>query len=115
LEELSLPFWSAPAGSGSGDVIAFSGESDLFSSAGTESSLTDFFQNSLPRGREVGPPFSLAASFVVLVDVGFLASSLLSWDIKFALSDLTSDEVAGDFSAPFRVLKKIKMTSGFQK
>lgn len=65
-----------------------------------------FFQNSLLRGREVGPAFSLAASFAVSVDVGFLAAPLVSWDIKFALSDLTSDEVAGDFSAPYRVKKK---------
>lgn len=54
----------------------------------------------------MGPAFSLAASFAVSVDVGFLAAPLVSWDIKFALSDLTSDEVAGDFSAPYRVKKK---------
>lgn len=59
-----------------------------------------FFQNSLPRGREVGPPFSLAPSFAVSVGVGFLAASWVSWGIKLALSDLRSAEVVGDFSAP---------------
>lgn len=65
----------------------------------------------------MGAPLSLVASFAVSVDVGFLAASLVSWDIKLALSDLTSDEVAGGFSAPYQAKKekKIKVMSGFQK
>lgn len=65
-----------------------------------------FFQNSLPRGRGEGPPFCLAPSFAVSVGVGFLAAPWVSWGTKVALSDFRSADVAGDFSAPYRVFKQ---------
>lgn len=65
----------------------------------------------------MGAPFSLGASFAVSEDVGFLAVPLVSWDIKLALSDWTSGDGTGGFSAPYRVKKEvtIKVMSGFQK
>lgn len=65
-----------------------------------------FFQNSLLRGSEEGPPFCLAPSFAVSVGVGFLAAPWVSGGTKVALSALRSADVAGDFSAPYRVKKK---------
>ena len=73
-----------------------------------------FFQNSLPRGREVGPPFSLAPSFAISVDVEFLAAPWGSWGVTLPLSDLRSAEVAGDFSAPCKSLKKLKWSQDFK-
>lgn len=51
----------------------------------------------------MGPPFSLAPSFAVSVDGGFFAAPWVSWGTKLALSDLRLSEVAGDFSALYRV------------
>lgn len=50
----------------------------------------------------------MAPSFAVSVGVGFLAAPWVSWGTKVALSDFRSADVAGDFSAPYRVLSKIE-------
>ena len=73
-----------------------------------------FFQNSLPRGRELGPPFSLAPSLAVSVGVEFLAAPWGSWSVTLALSDLRLAEGAANFSSPYKSHKKSLSSQDFK-